>query len=555
MRAFSHLAVRVLLVMSIATALPAHAADALAGNLVDGAWLEANLGRADILVLDASPAQQFVAQHIPGAVNIDVFSYGAQEIPVAEMETRLRSWGVSDGKTIVLYDAGGTFLATRLFFTLAYYGYPEEKLAVLDGGMTRWQADGRRVSKEASTPPTGSFRITAVDETLRVRLPEFLTASGDRAGSAVVDALGPDWHYGQTAPFSREGHIPNSVLFPAADFFNADKTFKSRDELRKMAAFLDVRPDQQVFTYCGGGIAASVPFFALKYLLHYPKVGLFIESQLGWIRDERDLPLSTYDVPHLLRDSAWLQAWNGRMMRMYGVSNISVIDIRPKAAFDEGHLPFSLNIPAGVFRNNVSEPGKLAAVLGAAGVDPSHEAVIVSGAGLTGEAALAWALLEKIGQKKVSVLTSVLDAPGFTLTKDPTAVGMKNGNGDLSIQPVAWSAVPRTGFVITDTESAPGPFPRVFIAAGKSASAKEPERTVVPVTPADLLTSSGAPKPAKEIWGILAKAGVPRYAEIVTIADDPGDAASVFFILKLMGFADAKMLAGSGDALDVRGHE
>ena len=66
---------------------------------------------------------------------------------------------------------------------------------------------------------------------------------------------------------------------------------------------------------------------------------------------------------------------------------------------------------------------------------------------------------------------------------------------------------------------------------------------VVHVPYTSLLNADGTPKAAKEIWNILSKAGVSRYAEIVTVSDDPGEAAANYFILKLMGFPDIKMLA------------
>ena len=101
-------------------------------------------------------------------------------------------------------------------------------------------------------------------------------------------------------------------MLPSADLFNPDKTFKSPEELRRILAYLDVRPEQEVHTYCGGGVAASAPFFALKFILGYPKVKLFVESELGWLADERQLPHWTYDAPFLMRDTLWLQAWGGR---------------------------------------------------------------------------------------------------------------------------------------------------------------------------------------------------------------------------------------------------
>lgn len=58
----------------------------------------------------------------------------------------------------------------------------------------------------------------------------------------------------------------------------------------------------------------------------------------------------------------------------------------------------------------------------------------------------------------------------------------------------------------------------------------------------ELLNANGAPRAAKDIWNALVKAGVPRYAEIISIADDPGEAAANYFILKLMGYPDVKVL-------------
>jgi 3-mercaptopyruvate sulfurtransferase SseA len=519
---------------------------AIAGSnhLVDPAWLDAN--RAGVLILDASPAPMYAAGHIPGAVNVDMFGYGVQEMKGAEMETRLQSWGVDPAKTIVVYDAGGTFLATRVFFTLAYHGFPSEKLKVLDGGLAKWQAAGLAVSKDPVAAPKGSFKVATVNEDLRVRLPEVLEASGDRENYVLLEALGPDWHYGQVAPFDRPGHIPNSVLLPAADFFNADKTFKSAAEIRTMLSYMNVRPEQRVFSYCGGGIAASVPFFALRYIAGYPDVELFIESELGWLKDERQLPHWTYDAPGMMRQAEWLASWNGKMLRMYGVSGVSIIDVRPKAAYDEGHIPYAVNVPAETFRSRLGNPALLAATLGAAGIDPSHEAVIVSGGGLTKEAALAFALLEKIGQKKISILIDSAEkaaSRGLNMTKEPTVVGPPKTPADLAIRPASFPANVQSGVIVADAKSTRGVYPKVFLAAGAALPAKPPAGTVIHVPYTTLLNEDGTPKAAKEIWAILSKAGVPRYAEIVTVADDPAEAAVSYYIMKLMGWPDVKMLA------------
>ncbi|HUS18470.1 MAG TPA: rhodanese-like domain-containing protein, partial [Terriglobales bacterium] len=319
------------------------ATDATKNNLASTAWLEKNLKNPKVLILDASSAPLYNAAHIPGAVNASPYGYGAFELPLAEMERRFQAFGVSPGKKIVIYDEGGSNVATRLFWDLYYHGYPAADLLILDGGLNKWKKSGLPVATEATPAPAkGTFRVSKLKESERIRLPEVLTATGDPARSALIDALDPGWYYGQIAPFGRSGHIPNGILLPGGDFYNADKTFKSPAEIKKMLDYMGVKPDQEVATYCGGGIAATVPYFALKFLVGYPNVKLYKESELGWIKDDRGLPFWTYESPNLLRDAAWLAGFNSRMLRMYAQVNVSLIDVRSAAAYAEGHIPFAV---------------------------------------------------------------------------------------------------------------------------------------------------------------------------------------------------------------------
>lgn len=520
-------------------AQPPVAAQGVRPYLASVGWLEKNLSNPDVLVLDVSPGQLYKAKHIPGAVSVDLMSwYGTREMPLADMERLYQTWGVSPGKKIVMYDQGGTFLATRLFFSLYYHGFPAADLLVLDGGLSKWQEAGLTITQDvAPARAKGTFRITKVNEDVRVRLPEFLAASGDPANNALVEGLGPDWHFGETAPFEKAGHPPNGILMPSADFFNPDKTFKSAEEITRMATYLGIRRDQQVYSYCGGGVAASVPFFALKFIADYPTVKLFKESEMGWLSDGRDLPFWTYDAPLLMRDAKWLRFWGGGMLRNYGGAQISIVDVRPASAFNEGHVAFAANVPADVFRSSLRDPERLASLLGQAGVDQSLEAIVVSGGGVTKESALAFVALSMLKQAKVSVLMGAADTwagSGLTVTKDATA-----------LHPTTYARSVRTDLIVADPQSTTGIYPKVFVAAGKTLPAASQGGTVVHVPYTDLINGDGTPKAAKDIWNILAKAGVPRYAEIVCVSDDPGEAAVDYFIFKLMGYPDVKILVTS----------
>ncbi len=525
---------------------PAHAAEGINGNLVSVQWLEKNLKRGDLLLLDASPAQLYAMQHIAGATNVDVFSFGGRETLAAEMEKRIQSWGVSKGKRVVIYDQGASYMATSLFFDLYYHGVPQKNVYVLDGGIAKWKAGGGAVTKDPTlTPKPGNFRVTKLKEDIRVRLPEFLQASGDPAKNALVEALEPEQHYGAARFFDRAGHIPNAILAPSEDFFNADKTFKSPEEIKRMIGYLGIKPEQQIYSHCGGGIAASVPFFAMKMMLNYPNVKLYKESQLEWLRDDRGLPFWTYAAPNMMREKGWVNGWGGAMLRNFGVAKMSVIDVRSADAYKLGHVPYAVNIPADIFKTHLATPAKLAELLGAAGVDITHEAVIVSEGGLNANAAFAHMALQTMGQKRVSVLLDSVDEwqlGGFVLTKDATTVGPRKSPKDMAVPATTYTTNIRAGIITRDATRTQGAYPKVYLASGKLPPAKAPDGKIIHVPYVNLVNPDGAPKAAKEIWSILVKAGLPRYAEIICVADEPGDAAANYFLLKLMGYPDVKVL-------------
>jgi thiosulfate/3-mercaptopyruvate sulfurtransferase len=525
--------------------VPASAEAGRQGRLVNVAWLQANLVNA--VVLDASMTPQHLAGHITGAVSADLYRYGVQEPSRAAMEQRIQSWGISPGRKIVVYDQGGDMMATRLFYDLYYHGVPASELFILDGGLTMWRAQGGAITREPTPPPpAGSFRITALREEVRVRLPEFLVASGDRAHHALVDALEPSHHYGEQKFFDRAGHVPNAIPMPSTDFYNADKTFKSPDEIRRLVAYRGIKPDQMVHSHCGGGVAASVPWFALQFMVGHPNVKLYLESQREWLRDDRGLPYWTYSAPQLQRASAWLDGWNGPMLRAFGAAQLNIIDVRSAEQYALGHVAFALNVPADTFRSHLSRPERLIELLGPAGVNPAHEVVIMAESGLTPGAALAFLAFEQLGQQKVSVLMDSVDEWGLRghgLTREPTVVGAPRTAKDITVPVAKYVAQPRAGVLVGDPSATRGAYPKVFVASGKATSERKPEGPMVRLPYTELLNADGTPKAAAELWKLISKAGVPRHAELILFADDVAEAAVNYYVFKLMGWPDIKVWA------------
>ena len=153
-------------------------------------------------------------------------------------------------------------------------------------------------------------------------------------------------------------------------------------------------------------------------------------------------------------------------------------------------------MPAETFRAHADDPRKLAEVLGASGVDASHEAVVVSGAGVTKEAALAYVMLEKLGQKKVSIFMDSLESVesldkmargGFGVTKEATIVGAPKKPSDAAVPPTSYPVVLRNDVTVASANGGGRAYPKVFLASGAAVPAQAPGGKVVHVPYTELL--------------------------------------------------------------------
>ena len=104
-----------------------------------------------------------------------------------------------------------------------------------------------------------------------------------------------------------------------------------------------------------------------------------------------------------------------------------------------------------------------------------------------------------------------------------------------------YTAQPRAGPLVADPQATRAEYPKVYVAAGKTAAARRPDGQVVALPYDGLLNADGTPKPAKDLWKLIANAGVPRHAEVVVFADDPAEAAVGYFVFRLMGWPDVKV--------------
>ena len=149
--------------------------------LVTTDWLAAHLDDAKIRVVDASfklpgvtplPKDDYLAAHIPGAVFFDVDAVSDHSNPLPHMFPTAEQFGrdvgalgISNGDTVVVYDAGGWVAGPRAWWMFLSYGHDDVR--VLDGGLKKWRAEGRPFESGAATPKQATFKASFDERRIR----------------------------------------------------------------------------------------------------------------------------------------------------------------------------------------------------------------------------------------------------------------------------------------------------------------------------------------------------------------------------------------------------
>lgn len=272
-------------------------------SLVSTQWLAEHLGEERLVVLDATrhlPAAQrdaraeYETAHIPGArfLDLESLSDAASPVPQAlpsqdQLSDRLDRLGVAPEDRVVIYDDSDVKTAARAWFTLVSHGI--EEVAVLDGGLAKWKAEGRPL--ESGVPEFDPVATGGVFSPERVASKEDMLENLTSEVHQVVDARGADRVFGDgndPVHGGACGRIPGSLNLPFGEVFNEDGTLKSREQLRDAFESAGVDLSRPIITTCGSGVTASVLLFAL-HLIGEDDAKLYDGSWLEWSADP-DVP-------------------------------------------------------------------------------------------------------------------------------------------------------------------------------------------------------------------------------------------------------------------------
>lgn len=280
--------------------------------LVETAWLAAHVHDANIRVVDMRGyvrtvqragveealyigAQDEYAQgHIPGAVYLDWTRdivdlddpVAAQVATPEAFKQAMERVGIGDQHFVIAYDAHpASQFATRLWWALSYYGHTN--VAVLNGGLPKWNREQRPLQTDIPSYPPATF-TPRIQPTLRATAQDVLT-SLKQSGTRLIDARESAQYTGEVARgHGRPGHIPGALNIPREELIAPDGTFRGIEELRQIFAQAQVQPDERIIAYCNGGVAATTVLFSLA-MLGYPTLTNYDGSWNEW-GSRTDLP-------------------------------------------------------------------------------------------------------------------------------------------------------------------------------------------------------------------------------------------------------------------------
>lgn len=262
--------------------------------LVDTNWVVQHHKDNNVRIaeVDYDPVSNYNQGHVPNAILFD-WKKDINEpvkrdiLTQQQLEALFSRNGISDNTTLVLYGDFNNWFAAFAFWVFKYYGVKD--IRVMNGGRKKWIEEDKPLTKDVPSFSATSFKVSKVDDKLRVYLNDVRDALGKK-NVGLVDVRGPKEFSGEvlappeypTEHAQRGGHIPGAQNIPWGQAVKEDGTFKSVEELENLYKPKGITPDKEIIAYCRIGERSSHSWFVLKYLLGYPDVRNYDGSWTEW---------------------------------------------------------------------------------------------------------------------------------------------------------------------------------------------------------------------------------------------------------------------------------
>ena len=280
---------------TILTALAVLAQAATSGLLVSPPELAGMLKDPAVVVIAVgNQAGDFESGHIPGArfvrygdIAVDADGLQSELPPADQLRKVFVAAGISDRSKVIIY--GSPIAATRMFFTLDYFGHPYAR--VLNGGLNAWHANGGAIETGASVGPRldATVSLTPRVQADRVVSADWIKERLSTNKMTLLDAR-PDAEFtgadGGTNGMHVKGHLPDAQQLVWNTLLDSSGKFLPEAELRGKYAAIGAAKGTPLVSYCMVGMRASVTYFVARHLGYDAR--MYDGSIVDWTR--RRLP-------------------------------------------------------------------------------------------------------------------------------------------------------------------------------------------------------------------------------------------------------------------------
>jgi thiosulfate/3-mercaptopyruvate sulfurtransferase len=265
--------------------------------LVSTAWLEDHLAEPDLRILEVcnlNDDKSYNEGHIPGAQWLYWKSACWHEsdrdfVTPAAMAKLFGSMGIGPQSTVVVYGDPVQYGSYAFWaFTMAAH----KNLRLLDGGRRKWVMEGRPLSRTVRRFPTVTYPTPQGTSSMRVGRRDVRDGLG-QPQRLLLDVRSPEEYSGErvseyTFPVDygaeRTGRIPGAVHLYYKELLNADDSFKSPEELRRVLAAAGIAPEKvdDVVCYCRLSHRATIAWIALSHILGHNNIKIYDGSWTEW---------------------------------------------------------------------------------------------------------------------------------------------------------------------------------------------------------------------------------------------------------------------------------
>lgn len=262
--------------------------------MVTADWLQENIEREDLLILDARGEDAHKKGHINGALPVMWQWFSNMEggpgepnwgtvLDAENLSKKLSEYGITKDKEIVVYTTSpnGWGEEGRIVWMLRRAGFENAKM--LDGGYDYWSSNGYEISKDKVEIVATNVEVEALDDKTNITTEEL----NNKLNQVVIIDVRDKAEYEGATKYgeARGGHIPGAINITFNEFLNTDGTLKTAEEIQIILDDNGIKKDDEIVTYCTAGIRSAHMQIVLD-MMGYKNAKNYDASFYAWAGNE-----------------------------------------------------------------------------------------------------------------------------------------------------------------------------------------------------------------------------------------------------------------------------